>query len=46
MSQRDQRNGQRTTPIEERLLRRRVSRRDVMRAGAAGAAGIAAAGAL
>jgi peptide/nickel transport system substrate-binding protein len=42
MSQRDQRNGQGTTPIEERLLRRRMSRRTVVRAGAAGAAGLAA----
>ena len=41
MSQRDQRNERGTTPIEERLLRRRVSRRTIMRAGAAGAAGIA-----
>ena len=39
MSQRDQRNGRETTPIEERLLRRRMSRRTIVRAGAAGAAG-------
>ena len=41
MSQHDQRNGRETTPIEERLLRRRMSRRTIMRAGAAGAAGLA-----
>ena len=46
MSQRDQRNGRGTTPIEERLLRRRMNRRTVIRAGAAGAAGLAAAGTL
>jgi peptide/nickel transport system substrate-binding protein len=42
MSQHDQRNGRETTPIEERLLRRRINRRTIMRAGAAGAAGLAA----
>jgi peptide/nickel transport system substrate-binding protein len=46
MSQRDQRNGRGSTPIEERLLRRRVSRRTLVRSGAAGAAGLAAAGTL
>ncbi|MCD6058938.1 MAG: extracellular solute-binding protein family 5 [Thermomicrobiales bacterium] len=46
MSQHDQRNGRDTTPIEERLLRRRVSRRTIVGSGAAGAAGLAAAGAL
>jgi peptide/nickel transport system substrate-binding protein len=46
MSQHDQRNGRETTPIEERLLRRRVSRRTVVRSGAAGAAGLVAAGTL
>ncbi|MCD6057527.1 MAG: extracellular solute-binding protein family 5 [Thermomicrobiales bacterium] len=42
MSQRDQGNERGTTPIEERLLRRRINRRTIMRAGAAGAAGLAA----
>src|SRR5687768_4235951 len=46
MSQHDQRNGRETTPIEERLLRRRVSRRTVVRAGTAGAMGLATAGTL
>ena len=46
MSHHDQRNGRGTTPIEERLLKRRVSRRNIVRAGAAGAAGLAAAGTL
>jgi peptide/nickel transport system substrate-binding protein len=41
MSQHDQRNGRGTTPIDERLLRRRMNRRTVVRAGAAGAAGLA-----
>ncbi|MDF3043270.1 MAG: hypothetical protein K0Q71_5976, partial [Thermomicrobiales bacterium] len=46
MSQHDQRNGRGTMPIDGRLLRRRLSRRSIMRAGAAGAAGLAAAGTL
>ena len=46
MSQHDQRNGRGTTPIEERLLRRRMNRRTVVRAGAVGAAGLATAGTL
>jgi peptide/nickel transport system substrate-binding protein len=46
MSQRDQRNGRGTTPIEELLLKRRVSRRTIVGAGAAGAMGLAAAGSL
>jgi peptide/nickel transport system substrate-binding protein len=46
MSQHDQRNGRGTTTIEERLLRRRVSRRTIVRSGAAGVAGLAAAGML
>jgi peptide/nickel transport system substrate-binding protein len=46
MSQHDQRNGRGTTPIEERLLRRRLNRRTIVRAGAVGAAGLAAAGTL
>jgi peptide/nickel transport system substrate-binding protein len=46
MSQHDQRNGRGTTPIEERLLRRRVSRRKLVRSGAASVAGLAAAGTL
>ena len=46
MSQHDQRNGRGTTPIEERMLGRRVSRRTIVRAGTAGAMGLAAAGTL
>jgi peptide/nickel transport system substrate-binding protein len=46
MSQHDQRNGRGTMPIEERLLGRRVSRRTIVRSGAAGVAGLAAAGTL
>jgi peptide/nickel transport system substrate-binding protein len=46
MSQHDQRNGRGTTPIEDRLLRQRVSRRSIVRAGAAGAMGLTAVGTL
>jgi peptide/nickel transport system substrate-binding protein len=46
MSQHDQRNRRGTTPIEERLLRRRVSRRTILGAGTAGALGLAAAGTM
>jgi peptide/nickel transport system substrate-binding protein len=46
MSQRDQRNERGTTPIEEQLLRRRMSRRTMLRGGVTGAAGLAAAGTL
>jgi peptide/nickel transport system substrate-binding protein len=46
MSQHDQRNRRGTMPIEERLLGRRVSRRTIVRSGAVGAAGLAAAGTL
>jgi peptide/nickel transport system substrate-binding protein len=46
MSQHDQRNRRGTTPIEERLLRRRVSRRTILGAGTAGAMGLAAAGTM
>jgi peptide/nickel transport system substrate-binding protein len=46
MSQHDQRNGRGTMPIEERLLGPRVSRRTIVRSGAAGVAGLAAAGTL
>ena len=46
MSQHDQRNGRGTTPIEERLLKRRVSRRTILGAGTAGAMGLAAAGTM
>ena len=46
MSQREQRNEPGTTPMTELPLGRRVSRRTIVRAGAAGAAGFAAAGAL
>jgi peptide/nickel transport system substrate-binding protein len=46
MSQHDQRNRRGTTPIEERLLRRRVNRRTLLGAGTAGAMGLAAAGTM
>jgi peptide/nickel transport system substrate-binding protein len=46
MSQRDRRNEWETIPMKEQLLRRRVNRRSIVRAGAAGAAGFAAAGML
>src|SRR5919112_4142969 len=46
MSQRDQRNERGTTPIEEQLLRRRMSRRTMLHGGVTGAAGLAAAGTL
>src|SRR5687768_13883397 len=46
MSQRDERNGREMSPIEKQLPRRRMNRRSVVRAGAAGAVGLAAAGTL
>src|SRR5215217_4783752 len=46
MSQHDQPNERGTTPIEERLLKRRVSRRTILGAGTAGAMGLAAAGTM
>ena len=46
MSQRNQQNDWGMTPMKEQLLRRRVSRRTVLRTGASSAAGFAAAGAL
>ena len=46
MSQHDQRNGRGTTPIEEWLLKLRVSRRTILGAGTAGAMGLAATGTM
>jgi hypothetical protein len=46
MSPRDQQNERGTTPIDKRLLRRRMNRRTIMGVGAAGAAGFALGGPL